>query len=115
MVPADQRLDADQGLVVQREEGLVKEEQLSVLDGAAQFGLETAGQGTDALAGIEDPVAVAARFFSLVHHRVSVADQVPGLGEGIAGDHDPNAAGEGEVSPVVHIRGADPLHDAARR
>ncbi len=112
MTPAHQRLDADQRLVLQGEEWLVEEEQFLVLDSVAQLGLEEARPGGDALGGVEDPITVPPCFLGLVHRPVGVADQLLGLGQGIAGDDDPDAAGDGEVAPILEVGDADPPDDA---
>ena len=112
MAPAHQRLDADQRSVLQGEERLVQNEQLRALDRTAQLGLEAARQSTDALGGVEGPIAVPACLLGLVHHSVGVADQVVGFGEGIGRDDDPDAAGDREVPPIFHVGGTDPVNDA---
>src|ERR1039457_2805272 len=69
-------------------------------------------QRTNRSAGVESPIAVPACLLGLVHHSVGVADQVVGFGEGIAGDDDPDAAGDGEVMPILDVGGTDPVNDA---
>ncbi len=105
VAPAHQCLDAHQRLVVQREKRLVEEEQFPVLDRVAQLGPEEARPGGDAPGGVEDPMAVPPSLLGLVHCPVSVADQLLGLGEGIAGDGDADAAGDREVALVLRCTG----------
>ena len=64
------------------------------------------------LGGVVDPISVPPSLLRLVHRFVGVANQLLGLGEGIACDDDADAAGDGEVAPILDVRGADPLDDA---
>ena len=79
VLPAQQRLDADDVLVGQPDLGLVLEVQLVVLQSAPQVALQRdLAQHPQAHRGVEDLVLVAAGLLGAMHRRVGVAQQVLG-------------------------------------
>ena len=114
VVPAHQRLDADDLAAAQSDHRLVVQFELLALERVAQLalGLEPAHRARPHL-GVEDLAAPAAALLGPVHRRVGVADQQLGVGRLAAcrpGDGDADAGGD-EMVGAAHRVG---LREGAR-
>jgi len=114
VLPAYERLDAAQRLLVEGVERLVEQEQLGLLDPPTQLVGELchrrgAGGARDRVVEAVPPPAGA---LCLVHRAVGVAHQGVGTGAGVARRGDPDAAADRDVVAAGHDRGGDRAHDA---
>src|SRR5665213_3535705 len=108
MAPTHERLDAYECFILEREEGLVEQEQLPEIDRTRKVDLKAVRAGREVLRRVENAMAVASRCLRLVHG-LGGADQFVGIGLGIARDEDSDAAGYGEIASFSYVGGADPL------
>ena len=118
-MPADERLDPDDGAGLEVDLGLIVEHELAAGDGLAQVGLD--GLALDRVGvhlGPEELVVVAAGVFRLIHGEIGVAQQGFRI-RGIAGEGgDADARGDAQVMPgdaMRRIEREDDLLRAERR
>ena len=112
MIPANQRLEAADAEIGQRDNRLVINHQLVLVDGFAQagFGLE-AGDGLLAQSVVEEFKARLAVGLGVIHGGVGVAQQVFGSGAGGA-EGDSDAGGDKHTAALEMKRLAEPLEDS---
>ncbi len=92
MLPAQQRLDRHDRVVVQRDDRLIGDPQLAALQRPAQIVLQRETRdGAQAHRTIEHLEAPASAALGLIHGGVGVAHEIGRQTVGIAGKHDPEA------------------------
>ena len=113
MAPAQQRLDAGDGLVLEPDERLVMKLELLALERPLQVGAQLeAGHHPVVHGGLEQAVAALALGLGDVHRGVGVADQLVGVG-GVPrlDDRDAEAGADDQVVVVELERAAERVED----
>ena len=114
MVPADQRLERADAVVLEVEQRLVIELELAALDREAQVGFELAALPAPAVeALLEESVGAAPGFLGAVEREVGVAQQVVGVAAVRGRDGDADAGRRRELVAVDDERLGHGLEDPA--
>ena len=115
MTPAHESLGTGGRQLFEREQRLVDEEELRVLDGAPHVAGQHVITRPGVLPGVVQLAAAAARLLRLVRRHLGVVDQPGGLTGDVAGHGDADAAGDGQVLAAVGEghgdRAGDPVPD----
>ena len=113
VIPPNQCLHAHDGLVTQRDDGLVFEPELAPLKRLPKFPADGVPRDRAITkAGVEELVVIAATFLRLVHRGVGVSNDVLATRVGVAGDDDTDARRDVQLDTFTEERFANGPHDS---
>ena len=111
MVPADERLDAEDFTVSQIDLGLVKDAELLLIDRRSQRAFDLAALRHTLAEVVVEELAADAPLLCAIHRRVGLSDQDVGIRVLLSRDHDADARGHERVVPFELHRTLDAPDD----